>query len=128
MFGSRPVIKIVVGNFLAAAVDAQILKIVVEEVSSLDAYCFCVKKFRSCSLRQSIALGSQVLGFPALLVYLDGDYEATWTALESGAVHIWPEVWRTEEGETRFHSTNTNRFSPASPQLCTLVQRVSNKR
>jgi hypothetical protein len=34
-----------------------------------------------------------------LLIYLDGDYEATWTALESGEVHIWPEVWTTEDGE-----------------------------
>ena len=33
MLETRPIIKVIVGNFLSAAIDAQILKIVVEEVS-----------------------------------------------------------------------------------------------
>ena len=33
MLETRPIIKVIVGNFLGAAIDAQILKIVVEEVS-----------------------------------------------------------------------------------------------
>ncbi len=68
-FDDRPVISIVLGDFLSAAVDARLLKTVVEEI----------------------------LGFPARLVSYAGDYHSTWAALASGEAHIWPEVWRTEE-------------------------------
>jgi ABC-type proline/glycine betaine transport system substrate-binding protein len=68
-FDDRPVITIVLGDFLSAAVDARLLKTVVEEI----------------------------LGFPARLVSYAGDCQSTWAALASGEAHIWPEVWRTEE-------------------------------
>ena len=105
MLETRPIIKVIVGNFLGAAIDAQILKIVVEEVSpvSTSVVFFGTSssgtEILSCSWWQSATYLGQVLGFPALLVYLDGDYETTWNALESGEAHLWPEVWRTEEGD-----------------------------
>jgi hypothetical protein len=105
MLETRPIIKVIVGNFLGAAIDAQILKIVVEEVSpvGISVVFFGTSssgtEILSCSWWQSATYLGQVLGFPALLVDLDGDYETTWNALESGEAHLWPEVWRTEEGD-----------------------------
>jgi hypothetical protein len=111
MFGSRPIIKIVVGDFLGAAVDATILKIVVEEESE------AVVALPCSWWRSATRMGSQVLGFPALLLYLDGDNEATWTALESGEVHMYPEVWRTDAGAARPRQLHRGSALPARVTL-----------
>ena len=71
-FSSRPTITIVVQEWLGSAVNAQLLKIVVEEM----------------------------LGFPAQLLNLHGE-EPAWAALETGMAHLMPEVWRTDDDSAK---------------------------
>jgi hypothetical protein len=39
-----------------------------------------------------------VTGYPTELVYTGGDYELTWVGLETGALHMFPEIWMSEDG------------------------------
>ena len=80
-FDSRPRITVIVGTWTASALDAFFLKIMIEED----------------------------LGWPVRLM-LDNDAEllkmegggvkfAGWSALANGNAHLYPEVWKSEEGE-----------------------------
>ncbi len=73
---SRPgVINIGTGNWLGSVIDAQLLKIIIEEG----------------------------MGFPAAIV--SDVYDNTtvlWAAMSSGEVHLFPEVWTSEEDGRNF--------------------------
>ena len=38
------------------------------------------------------------MGFPAEIIYIGDGGSTLWKALERGDLHIWPEVWRSEDG------------------------------
>jgi hypothetical protein len=39
-----------------------------------------------------------MMGFPTQLLYYDGDYNKTWSSLERGEAHIYPEAWVVDDG------------------------------
>ena len=41
---------------------------------------------------------SQVMEYPAQVVWYEGNLDVTWPELELGNAHIYPEVWTTEYG------------------------------
>ena len=41
---------------------------------------------------------TQVMGFPAEIISVGEGGSTLWKALERGDLHIWPEVWRFEDG------------------------------
>jgi hypothetical protein len=62
---------------------------------------------KSTRSRIVVIAGVQVMGFPTELIYTGDGGLHLWRQLESGEIHMWPEVWRSEDGTQRYRQHRT---------------------